>query len=717
MRIRDVPGDRSSYAQRMEAKRALQRLRERGARSLVFFTAAGYPWASGVRQLPSGKGTLPLDLRDAYARGVWLGRHYGAFVDAWEVDNEPDLIYVRDNPENYAAYLKAMYWGLQRGALQRWRGGAGSWAEDGGPSLRAPRVVMAPLAFPPGPYFAALLENDLLSYTDCFNFHYYGYEEDFPGVYRQFEVAVREHGEKLAIRNPGAGNLATRDLATDFSSLATARPLTSGNRVLARLVRKQLPIVISEYGYGLLSGRTAATREGRVRQWEYFRALAGHMRVLRPEGAMAFVLRPYLEDDAREFGLTTPTREVAPQTELKSSVEVFAHQKPQTDITSGGVTFTVADFDAKAIEPWMRAIGRKFNNNEATPALAWLLHQPPLPESRAWEVVAYPPSPVVIDFVAGEGMLAIKSSRGHFLSRGKDGRATGRGTVVIYHFGRGPLSGVLRVESRAIATLTMKLTLMPGDRREIPVDFNVDMPEFAGTPWRATFESPSVSSSRLRSWVYPDMSGYEERPLADLHQPSTASVRHATVLDQRPLARGEAPLQIRGRWRVTKGVDVEEGTRVWRFTVNGFPDETMRPAMAELPLPDGFRFPRYGLVLANLRLAPRTADAAQPHPEPRSEPEFSALDKETIGVYYRTVQGGLYATTMHFPVTTEWLRFAQIADNFTTVFYGRMHSPWRFLDNEPVALVLMFRPRLLPATYEIRDARIVELVRAGLGGG
>lgn len=150
---------------------------------------------------------------------------------------------------------------------------------------------------------------------------------------------------------------------------------------------------------------------------------------------------------------------------------------------------------------------------------------------------------------------------------------------------------------------------------------------------------------------------------------------------------------------------------MWRFTVEGFPDEVLRPAVAELPLPDNFVFQAYDIFTADVRLVPRGASDVTPAIEPRSEPEFSAIDKETVGFYFRTERGGLYATSMHFPVSTAGMRFGQMAGNFTPVFYGRMHLPWRFLENKPLSLVIMFRPRLLPATYEIRQAKIAEIVK------
>ena len=70
-------------------------------------------WAGGAR---AGWGhRLPLDLREAFERGRWLGATYGDLVDGWEIDNEPDIDFGPDNPETYAAFLKAMYLGLHEG--------------------------------------------------------------------------------------------------------------------------------------------------------------------------------------------------------------------------------------------------------------------------------------------------------------------------------------------------------------------------------------------------------------------------------------------------------------------------------------------------------------------------------------------------------------------------------------------------------------------------
>jgi hypothetical protein len=64
---------------------------------------------------------------------------------------------------------------------------------------------MAPLGLPPGPYFEALVRNDALRYTEVFNYHFDGYDEEFTGLYRQFEEAVRTSlGEQVESWPAGA---------------------------------------------------------------------------------------------------------------------------------------------------------------------------------------------------------------------------------------------------------------------------------------------------------------------------------------------------------------------------------------------------------------------------------------------------------------------------------------------------------------------------------
>lgn len=739
MRIRGVPGPAASQRERVATREASRELRARGVRSLVFFSAAKYPWPSGVRKLPTGQGTLPVDLRDAYARGFWLGSTYGRFVDAWEVDNEPELIYVRDNPENYAAYLKAMYLGLRRGALESLyrlkgdgeesvfreiygthanrRSGLSGWRAVAPSSLgdesevssepqahssistergaRRPLVVMAPLAFPPGTHFEQLLENDLLSYTDGFNFHYYGYAQDFTGVYRRFEAAVREFSDNR-VQLPDT-NFHAQDIRP---GAASARE--TGLRRLS-LVRRQLPIFVSEYGYGVLSEKAEKTVEGRVRQWASFRSLAEQMQNLGIEAPMAFYLRPYLEDKAREFGLL-----------MRPNPALGPERKDDATFMAGGVVFRPADFGVAEPEPWMRDIGRKIGEGEASPALAWLLHLPPIERRRNWSVQVPPPSPVVLDLVAGEGLLTSKTSRGHFLTNRIAQGWSGRGKVRVYNFHGRQVSGIVRITGATRST-DWPVTLAPGQMTELEMEFALDGDRFRAERWNAEFldRENQLPVARLNWLLYPHTIGFQTRLFAGFDYPAEAARENAAVIDARPRAVGEETVQSRGRWRMTKGVQLEEGpTGTWRFTVTGFPDEPMQRALAELPLPDGFRFPKYSFLSAEMRLLPRKASEVTPAEEPRAEPDFSDLDREVFALTVRTRKGGIYATAFHFPLSTQGLAFTQIANNFTAIFYGRMDLPWRFLDNEPASLLFSFRPRLLPATYEISNLRVVELVPA-----
>lgn len=243
MRVRgvvDAQAVKAGAERTVEGDRAgLRALRARGVKTMVILRWDRSSWAGGAR---AGWGhRLPLDLREAFERGRWLGATYGDLVDGWEIDNEPDIDFGPDNPETYAAFLKAMYLGLHEGGgslelgagsgelragsyelgagssnwLARKRGGVGfdvrspqlpayssqlsahsSQLLAHSSKLRVPLVVMAAPALPPGPYFERLCANGILSYTDGFNFHYYGYAEDFSGVYRQFEAAVAELGAR-----------------------------------------------------------------------------------------------------------------------------------------------------------------------------------------------------------------------------------------------------------------------------------------------------------------------------------------------------------------------------------------------------------------------------------------------------------------------------------------------------------------------------------------
>ena len=125
---RTVEGDRAG----------LLALRARGVKTVVMLRWDPKSWTGGPRA--GGGHRMPLDLREAFERGRWLGATYGDLVAAWEIDNEPDIDFGPDNPETYAAFLKAVYLGLHEGARSLELGarslelGAWSW-ERGARSL------------------------------------------------------------------------------------------------------------------------------------------------------------------------------------------------------------------------------------------------------------------------------------------------------------------------------------------------------------------------------------------------------------------------------------------------------------------------------------------------------------------------------------------------------------------------------------------------------
>lgn len=364
-------------------------------------------WDAGVR--PEGAARLPVDLREAFERSRGLGLAYGVHVRAWEIDNEPDLGFVPESAESYTAFLKAMYLGLQRGFAEDQQRAASSeqrvdQATKLEPRPKTPRgalVIMGSLGLPPGPWLERFAANDGFAYTDGFNYHYYGYAEDFSGVYRQHEAALRE-------------------LTSQVSGF--------GFQVSHTSVQKNLPVFLTEVGYGMLGKSVMNTKEGRLRQWRWFKSVGEQATNLKIEAPMAFVLQPYLEYDTLEFGLT--------QKPGAGSLEQRGQRTSATTFRAGGIVYTAEDFGAQSAEPWMEMIGQEIGGHEITPALAqWMgvrgAHRKAeggklkaedtksnsdfTTGSRSWSVSVSSPSPVVIDFINGEGLSFVKRYNGSFV--------------------------------------------------------------------------------------------------------------------------------------------------------------------------------------------------------------------------------------------------------------------------------------------------------------
>jgi len=729
MRVRGVMDRervKESETRTVAADRAgLRALRDRGIRTAVFLRWSPDSWRGGVRS--GGGHRMPLDLREAYERGRWLGETYGDLVDAWEIDNEPDIGYGPDNPETYAAFLKAVYLGLKSGAASAFqpdssnkvkfkeRSAKSTWltqkrgwsdlqlnlSSSTRGAITTSRVVMAPLAIPPGPYLERLWANGLPSYTDGFNFHYYGYAEDFTGVYRQFEDAVERLGAErraVEVEDEGLRDGVGLDLVSSRAGGSASREV--------RPYQKALPVFITEYGYGLLDAHARNTVEGRVRQWRWFADVVKQVRALQIEAPMAFYWNPYYEANWNEFGLTTQTASRFKPLEIGDQPSVATS------------TFTPVDFGEKRAKPWMDRIGKKVGEAYASPALAYLWDyaekKPYRP--RHWRVSAAPASPVVIDFIPSDELVQVKNSGGYVLAP-KDDTSRGGGHVVLYNFSEQVVSGRLgwtgaRIE---VTGLSGTVALAPGERREVDVSLAVPADAFVAQAWRLTFTpaqrdiSPAVFATNL----FPSSQGMLLGRVRRFAFEAEETVANRKELLSRPLAVGESALREQGRWLVTEGVRVEEIGDLWRFYIDYLPAEPFWPAAVELPLPVGFVFPADALVFLERRRVAATRALGSNSTVAGNSRAGRAGD--TMDVCFRTENGNLYRTWPRLRANPEWTSHLERMDDFTMGFFGRAKLPWRFYENRPASLVFFLRPSELPAIFEVRDARIVRFEKSQVG--
>ena len=676
MRVRGVtdPADeKSGDARTVVGDRAgLAALRARGIKTAVFLRWEPTSWAAGVRG--GGGHRMPLDLREAYERGRRLGAAYGDLVDAWEIDNEPDIGFVADNPEVFTAFHKAVYLGLKNGAsasaaaaslslkfklkeqspestwLAQKRGWAGlqlKLSSSTGGAITTPRVVMAPLALPPGPYLERLWDNGIASYTDGFNFHYYGYAQDFSGVYGQFRDAVtRLDAESSNARRAGKGGDGRLRVGSNRAFNLKLKISSDGR------VSRTLPVFITEYGYGLLDAEARNLVEGRVRQWRWFRDVVAQVRDLRIAAPMAFYWNPYYEANLNEFGLTTERemgfRSSAHEThgihgssqkeseakdegrdgrilnregreEARSEAVAVGDQNSQRLALNSQLGFTPTDFGANKSQPWMERIGKRVGDAYASPALAylWDYAERHSYEPRDWSVHAEPAGPVVIDFVAGRGLEQAKVSGGYVVTGHDDvGNyvLAGRGVWVVYNFSAETIRGRLEIQGDGAASSVESqwLTLAPGERREISGLAGVQAQSYRGSRLGAVFGSDdrktvAVWSTRL----LPTDEWMGERRLEGFDFESGMALDRRLALERRKLAEGEPPMRAQGRWLATDGVRVEEADGVWRFHVDMLPAEPLTPAIVELALPEGFTFGPGEIVMLEQRLGTVAGAAAR----------------------------------------------------------------------------------------------------------
>lgn len=687
---------------------------------------------SAVRAGPNAPGSqAPLNLLEAYHRTYALGKTYGDLMDFWEVENEPEIFFA-ETADVFAAFHKAVAWGF-------WHGRAAAQAAGGQGTDAVGRVLMAAPALPPGPHFAQLQANGHLAYTEGFNYHYYGFAEDFGGVYDHFKLSTGARSVGLV---PWLRDIARKGTAGEDSSPRTRR----------------WPVLISEWGYSFLDGYDAQTVAGRVAQWRFFRDVAEQQADLRIAGPMAFLLQPYYEHGMREYGLGMPTDE------RRATHYGFALPVPAREITAGtpayrtgGLIFTPEDFypERPGAEAWMTRIGEAAGEGiEASPALAWLRADAAAREraeegqwrlrTRAgatgkaargasvaerldrsagdWLVQTEAPSPVVADLIAGDGVTMVKSYHGYWLSDARDaGHMSGEAELVWYNFGQSPAqvrwSWPAGMTAADPATPT-ELQLAPGERRVLAVRLSAPRGRFVGQELTLAAQVNGEGGATTARWatrLYAAPTGYGPTRALPLDFATEQASQSRARLLARPLASEEPPLieHPQSRWLTTAGATVEDTDQGFTILIQALPGVGTRPVVVELPLPE---WPAFGPGLTwsyDYRLRPawpgeRSEELRPDHPDPTQRRLIGRLGL-VMESYFRTAEGNLLSTQPRLIANETWKTYHQPWESFTPHFLGRTTPPDpRAPARAPAALVFFIRPTRLPAVVEIRRPTLCE---------
>ena len=112
LRSRSMPNPSDLAAVRKD-RSVFAEVQRRGYRICVVLEIGSAESGRGIRA--GGGRRLPSNLRDAYEWARGLGEAYGGSVDRWEIGNEPDIGFLAENPETYAAFLKATALGFHEG--------------------------------------------------------------------------------------------------------------------------------------------------------------------------------------------------------------------------------------------------------------------------------------------------------------------------------------------------------------------------------------------------------------------------------------------------------------------------------------------------------------------------------------------------------------------------------------------------------------------------
>lgn len=147
--------ERSSWPETANDNRPVWReAREAGLKVLAFARQVN----NHLEHRPAGANRLGQNLLDVYRKSRLLASTHRGAVDAWELLNEPDFMFVADNPDSATAFQKAMYLGLKAG-------------DPDTPVLR-PAIGGSPNG-----YWEVALRNGLWDYGDASNVHFYGWPE------------------------------------------------------------------------------------------------------------------------------------------------------------------------------------------------------------------------------------------------------------------------------------------------------------------------------------------------------------------------------------------------------------------------------------------------------------------------------------------------------------------------------------------------------------
>lgn len=678
-----------------QRRAALAGLRAKGYRLVAFLRWPSESWPRGVRAGDPFR-RLPRDLREAYERTQGLARTYGDLVDYWEIDNEPDISFVEENPETYAAFLKACALGLRSGNRQ-WNGASASH-----------NALMAPLALPPGPYFTAFAANDGLRYTTGLNYHYYGYAEDFAGVYEQFRdaTALAPHDERSpretvfstqfypATRHRKMATLATfahsADAAAENFRVLESRPLAGEEPVL----HKQGRWLASP---GVTVEETSEGWRFHVTSWAPGPLRPAMAELPLPEHwqmpADSFLLFEYrLEANAPD---TVATDHVSGPPLTRSESESvsrggIAYPQPVTKRSNSALPVFLTEYGYGLLDraarktpegrerqrAWFVAVQTQLRQLGVDAAMAFLLR--PYLEADNQEF----------------GLLMDSAS----------GRVQAK-TPRMGNYAVSPALAALLSETpspRGPIDISEKASVIPAALSAVLIDF-------------------LAAKNLVQAKNY---DGYLIRP----EEASTAAAEGNVVIYNFGTDPTSGTVALEGCW------EFSEGSRTKSVTLE--PNECLMLPVTIVVNDDHFAAQRATATFGTEKASPRAR--SKPEARATSPLRYASVAAELRPIenlspakrissgssspavvrsasfepYIRTKNGNLYQSWPRLTATENWQRYIERAGNLTMAFFGRAHLPWQFKRNEPASLVFFFRPEKLPATFEIRQARLVKLVPA-----